>query len=111
MQEFIIVVRSPLKIKKPENLVSLINIGLLTYKGEKFGVEHNFEQFLSHYYQNDMKAFLGDRRELCKAQRIKVLLVGKVHVPKLVCLRDMKIKDLGLRVLPLAVKKSIGNQP
>lgn len=34
VQEFIIVIRSPLKIKKPENLVSLINIGLLTYKGE-----------------------------------------------------------------------------
>ena len=32
--DFIIVIRSPLKIKKPENLVSLINIGLLTYKGE-----------------------------------------------------------------------------
>ncbi len=32
-QEFIIVVKSPL-VKKTENMLSIINIGLLTYKGE-----------------------------------------------------------------------------
>jgi hypothetical protein len=36
-QEFIIVVKSPL-VKKTENMISIINIGLLTYKGERFGV-------------------------------------------------------------------------
>ena len=44
-QEFIIVVKSPL-VKKTENMLSIINIGLLTYKGEQFGVNKNFEQFL-----------------------------------------------------------------
>ena len=36
-QEFIIVVKSPL-VKKTENMISIINIGLFTYKGERFGV-------------------------------------------------------------------------
>ena len=44
-QDFIIVVRSP-HVKKPQNMISVINIGLLTYKEEKFGVNETFEDFL-----------------------------------------------------------------
>jgi hypothetical protein len=45
-------------------MLSIINVGLLTYKGEEFGVKHSFENFLNFYYNNDMKAFLADRKDL-----------------------------------------------
>lgn len=43
-------------------MISIINVGLLTYKGEKFGVEESFEEFLSVEYRNNMKEFLADRK-------------------------------------------------
>lgn len=63
-QDFIIVNRSPVQIKRTENMLSIINVGLLTYKGEQFGVKHSFENFLKYQYNNDMKLFLADRKEL-----------------------------------------------
>ena len=80
---------------------------MLTYKGEEFGVKHKFEEFLQYIYRNDMKAFLADRKDLARAQRMKVLLAGRVTVPKLVCTREMHLKDLNVSVLPLAVKKGM----
>jgi hypothetical protein len=65
-QEFIIVVRSPstnLK-KQGNNLLSVINIGVLTYKDEQFGVKESFEDFLKVNYANSMKEFLRDRKKL-----------------------------------------------
>lgn len=62
-QDFIIVVRSP-QIKKSENMMSLINIGLLTYGEEEFGLKHSFEEFLQMNYENSMKQFLNDRKSL-----------------------------------------------
>jgi hypothetical protein len=44
----------------------MINVTLLTYKGEQFGVRHNFERYLQYYYNGDMKEFLADRAELAK---------------------------------------------
>ena len=45
-QDFVIVMKSPMP-KKSENMITFINIGLLTYKGEEFGVKESFEQFLA----------------------------------------------------------------
>lgn len=53
-----------MQVKKPENMLSIINVGLLTYKDEQFGVKHSFENFLSYQYKNDMKMFLADRKDL-----------------------------------------------
>jgi hypothetical protein len=76
-------------IKKAENMLSIINLGLLTYKGEEFGVKHSFENFLNYYYKNDMKSFLADRKDLSAYQRMKILLAGKVIVPKIVCIKEI----------------------
>jgi len=65
-------------VKRTENLLSIINVGLLTYKGEQFGVKHSFDNFLKYHYNNDMKLFLADRKELSQIQRMKVMLAGKV---------------------------------
>ena len=61
-QDFIIVVRAP-HPKKTENLLSIINIGLLTYHDEKFGVAETFEEFLRTKFNGSMKDFLKDRRK------------------------------------------------
>jgi len=45
-------------------MLSIINIGLLTYKSEQFGVKESFEDFLQYNFDNQMKLFLSDRREL-----------------------------------------------
>jgi hypothetical protein len=47
-QEFIIVVRSPSQnLKKVgSNMLSIINIGVLTYADEQFGLKDSFEDFL-----------------------------------------------------------------
>ena len=61
-QDFIIVVRAP-STAKTENLLSIINIGLLTYHDEKFGVSESFEEFLKAKFNGSMKDFLKDRRK------------------------------------------------
>ena len=61
-QDFIIVVRAP-NTRRTENLLSIINIGLLTYADEKFGVSESFEDFLKNTFNGSMKDFLKDRRK------------------------------------------------
>ena len=52
-----------------------------------------------------MKLFLADRKDLSQVQRMKVLLSGKVQVPKICCMKEIFLEDHGLKVMPLAVKK------
>ena len=70
-------------------MVSLLNIGLLTYKGEEFGVKESFEDFLRNHYDNSMKGFLADRKTLSVDQKVEILMAGQVDVPKIVCLKEM----------------------
>ena len=83
-QDFVIVVKSPTP-KKTENMLTLINVGLLTYKGEEFSTVNTFEGFLANKYDGGMKAFLADRKRLAQEQRSRILLAGRVEVPKLTC--------------------------
>ena len=76
-QDFIIVVRAP-NVPRTENLLSIINIGLLTYSDEKFGVEDSFEEFLKTKFNGSMKDFLKDRRKAALNQRREILLAGQV---------------------------------
>ena len=103
-QDFIVVVRSP-NPKKCENLLSIINIGLLTYADEQFGVKESFEDFLKTNYSNSMKEFLRDRKKVAQTQRIEILLAGKVESPSLICQKELVMTDYQEKVLPLVVKK------
>jgi hypothetical protein len=76
-QDFIIVVRAP-NTRRTENLLSIINIGLLTYADEKFGVSESFEDFLKNTFNGSMKDFLKDRRKAAQVQRLEILLAGQV---------------------------------
>jgi hypothetical protein len=76
-QDFIIVVRSP-NAKRTENLLSIINIGVLTYADEQFGVKESFEDFLKTKYNNSMKEFLRDRKKVAQQQKLEILLAGQV---------------------------------
>ena len=62
-QDFIIVVRAP-NAKSTENMLSMINIGLLTYADERFGVSQSFEEFLKNKFNGSMKDFLKDRKKV-----------------------------------------------
>jgi hypothetical protein len=53
-----------------------------------------------------MKTFLADRKKLAAIQRSKILLAGRVEVPKLICQREIELTN-GLRILPLAVKQGL----
>lgn len=64
-QDFIVVVRSPFA-KRHENMLSMINIGVLTYADEQFGVKYSFEDFLKNTYNNSMKEFLKDRKKVAQ---------------------------------------------
>lgn len=90
-QEFIIVVRSPsTNLKKSgSNMLSIINIGVLTYADEQFGLKDSFEDFLKVNYNNSMKEFLRDRKKLAQNQKVEILLAGRVDVPNLVCPREL----------------------
>ena len=65
-------------VPKTENLLSIINIGLLTYSDEKFGVAESFEDFLKNQFEGSMKDFLRDRRRAAQVQRMEILLAGQV---------------------------------
>ena len=43
-------------------MLSILNIGLLTYKEERFGIDETFEDFLKYNYDSSMKHFLADRK-------------------------------------------------
>jgi hypothetical protein len=90
-QEFIIVVRSPsTNLKKSgSSMLSIINIGVLTYADEQFGLKDSFEDFLKVNYNNSMKEFLRDRKKLAQHQKVEILLAGRVDVPSLVCPREL----------------------
>ncbi len=107
-QEFIIVVRSP-NSKKDENLLCQVCVGLLTYADEKFGILESFESFLKTNYNNSMKEFLRDRKKVAAQQKIDILLAGKAEVPSLICPKEMLVRDLNEKIVPLAIKKGAGN--
>jgi hypothetical protein len=90
-QEFIIVVRSPNNVKRPEKLLSIINIGLLTYKDEEFGVKTSFEDFLASEFNNSMKEFLKDRKKVALVQRLQILLGGLVEPPSICCVKELQV--------------------
>jgi|LauGreDrversion4_2_1035121.scaffolds.fasta_scaffold2334199_1 hypothetical protein len=82
----------------------MINIVLLTYKEEQFGVRYSFDRYLHYYYNGDMRQFLADRSELEKGQKIKILLAGRLQIPSLICLKDMYLPKIGKRVMQVAFK-------
>ena len=45
-QDFVVVLRAP-SPKRSENMLAFLNVGLLTYKSERFGVDESFEDFLA----------------------------------------------------------------
>jgi len=85
--------------------MSFINISLLTYGDEEFGVKETFEDFLKNQYNGSMKEFLKDRKKLAQQQKMEILLAGKIEVPSLSCPREMKIKKVDEKMIPLVVKK------
>jgi len=108
-QEFIIVVRAP-NSKKTENLLSLLNISLLTYADEQFGQRDSFEQFLKEKFGGSMKEFLKDRKKVATQQRMEILLAGKVEVPSITCPKQMHVESVGDKIIPIAIKKGQPNQ-
>ena len=107
-QEFIIVVRSPTaNVRRVENMLSIINIGLLTYADEEFGGKDSFEDLLRMRYSNSMKEFLRERKKLAQAQKLEVLLAGRIEVPgPLICQRELLMADYNnQRVVSVVVKK------
>lgn len=112
-QDFIVVVRSPNSPRKSENLLSMINIGLLTYADEQFGVKENFEDFLKTKYRGSMKEFLKDRKKVAQTQRLEILLAGRVEIPNLICQKGIQCNNLcdlnfNQQVIPLAVRNFTG---
>ena len=59
------VIKTP-ALKIEQNILSILNIGLLTYKNEKFGVSESFEDFLKYNYDGSMRHFLHDRKRLAR---------------------------------------------
>lgn len=112
-QDFIIVVRTP-NVSKTENMMSIINVGLMTYAHERFGIDMQFDKFLSERFNGRMKDFLRDRREAAEQQRMQILLAGVCQIPKLVCYKALRQDDIsGSEKLidyniPLAVKNMAG---
>ena len=70
-------------------MLSIINIGVLTYADEQFGLKDTFEDFLKANYGGSMKEFLRDRKKLAGQQKVEILLAGRVEVPSLTCPREL----------------------
>ena len=71
-------------------MLSIINIGVLTYADEHFGQKESFEDFLKSNYAGSMKEFLKDRKKLASQQKVEILLAGRVEVPSLNCPRELQ---------------------
>lgn len=90
--------------------MSIINIGLLTYADEQFGVKESFEDFLKTSYNNSMKEFLRDRKKVAQSQRVEILLAGRIEVPSLICQKELMMTEFNEKVIPIVVKKGQSNQ-
>jgi hypothetical protein len=88
-------------------LLSIINIGLLTYADEEFGGRDSFDDLLKIRYGSSMKEFLRERKKLAQIQKLEVLLAGRVEVPgPLVCPRELLMTEYkNEKVVPIVVKK------
>jgi hypothetical protein len=91
----------------------VINLGLLTYADEQFGVRDSFEEFLKSRFGGSMKEFLKDRKKVAQLQRTEILLAGRVEIPNLICQKGMRFDALpselsGSQFVPLAVKNFEG---
>jgi hypothetical protein len=88
-------------------MLSIINIGLLTYADEEFGGKDSFEDLLRMRDSNSMKEFLRERKKLAQAQKLEVLLAGRIEVPgPLICQRELLMADYNnQRVVSVVVKK------
>ena len=99
-------------------MLSMINIGLLTYADEKFGVTESFEEFLKKKFKGSMKDFLKDRKKVTQVQKLEILLAGQVQIPKMVCMKMIKPDVTELessqmtekQLIPLAIKNTPGQQ-
>ena len=60
-----IVLKAP-DCRRSNNLISKINLSLLTFLDEEFGNVQSFEDFLKQNHGGNMKDFLKDRKELSK---------------------------------------------
>jgi hypothetical protein len=87
-----------------------LNISLLTYGDEQFGVRDNFEDFLKQSYSGSMKEFLKDRKKVAQQQKMEILLAGRVEVPSIICPKQMMVDQLGEKIIPIAIKKGQANQ-
>eukprot|EP00351_Strombidinopsis_sp_SopsisLIS2011_P002235 CAMPEP_0116871324 /NCGR_PEP_ID=MMETSP0463-20121206/1597_1 /TAXON_ID=181622 /ORGANISM="Strombidinopsis sp, Strain SopsisLIS2011" /LENGTH=76 /DNA_ID=CAMNT_0004509477 /DNA_START=1665 /DNA_END=1895 /DNA_ORIENTATION=- len=74
-------------------MLSIINVGLLTYADEKFGVAQSFDEFLRTQFAGSMKEFLRNRKKVASAQRMEVLLAGRVDVPKIICNKGLSVTN------------------
>ena len=86
-------------------MLAIINIGVLTYADENFGLKDSFEDFLKINYNNSMKEFLRDRKKLSQHQKVEILLSGRVEVPNLICPRELNDDSMNERFIPLVMKK------
>jgi len=41
---------------------------------------------------------------------MEILLAGRIEVPNLVCLKELELKEVGEKVVPVVVKKGVANQ-
>ena len=86
-------------------MLSMINIGVLTYADEQFGIKQSFEDFLKNSYNGSMKDFLKDRKKVAQQQRVEILLAGRIEIPQLTCQRELHLSEINEKVIPLAIKK------
>ena len=62
-QDFVIVLKAP-NYRHSQNIVSQMQLSLLTFADEEFGIKQTFEDCLLSKYHGSMKEFLRDRKQL-----------------------------------------------
>ena len=72
----------------------------------RFKTDAEFEDFLKNNYNNSMKEFLRDRKKVALQQKLDILLGGRIEVPNLICTKEMFVKNINERIIPLAIKKA-----
>lgn len=71
-------------------------------------MKESFEDFLAAKFENQMKLFLNDRKQLALEQRLQILLAGKVYIPRISCLKEIFIEENNeQKVIPIALKKNM----
>lgn len=105
-KEFIIVMKAP-NDRVAFNMTAFLNLRLVSLREYNKRMEKKLRNNGQHDDIEDIKLEGKSLSDSNIPQEIKVMLIGRLENPRVVCTRELHLKGTECEMIPLAVKKNI----